>query len=226
MTGSGDVVSAPLMSTIADAGDTTLFLRRRRRILEGLLDGTVGGCPHLGSSEAIWAFADGASAYCRACWPRVPPVPLAERRCDMCGAGQAIGWMTSSEAGRPFVLVAAVCDACEISRVAGEAETAAREVQPASDPAVTFEVIRDAIALVRCCAAGDDMGVLAIANGTPEPRHVAAFLAAVTVAACRRGGMDDSAITSMLAELTTVAQDGALDQLRHERGAQGVMPDA
>lgn len=108
---------APLASTVADDDDTAWHLDHQQRILLALLDGTAAGCPHVRSADPIWAFTGDTVAYCPGCWPSQTPVPLADRLCDMCGTGQAATWMTSTSPGEPVVLVVAVCDPCETSRV-------------------------------------------------------------------------------------------------------------
>jgi hypothetical protein len=111
------VTAEPLASTVADDDDAAWYATHQQRILLGLLDGTVTGCAHVRSADAIRAFAGHAVAYCAGCWPSEPPVPLAERLCDMCGTRQAATWMSSTSPGEPLVLVAALCDPCETSRI-------------------------------------------------------------------------------------------------------------
>jgi hypothetical protein len=109
--------SAPLASTIADDDDAVWYLNHQQRILTGLLDSTVTGCTHVRSADAIWAFAGGTAAYCPDCWPAQSLVPLADLRCDYCSTRQAATWMASSSPDEPLILVAAVCDPCETSRI-------------------------------------------------------------------------------------------------------------
>jgi hypothetical protein len=111
-----------------------------------------------------------------------------------------------------------------------DAEEALREVAAATgvtlnsvraddhSPARSFEVTRDASALVRCCIAGDGQGVMAVLNGTPAPHQVAAVLAAACVTIGRRAGLTDAAITAELAQIRTAADDAVLDQPRPKRG--------
>jgi hypothetical protein len=82
---------------------------------------------------------------------------------------------------------------------------------PPYDPALSFDVMADASALVRACIAGDGPGAQAVANHSAAPRNVAVILAATVVTACRRNGMSDTAINAMLRELSVSANDAVID---------------
>jgi hypothetical protein len=79
------------------------------------------------------------------------------------------------------------------------------------NPALSFDVMADASALVRACIAGDGQGVTAVANHSAAPRQVAAVLAATLVTVCRSAGMTDSAINAAVRQLSMSANDAVLD---------------
>jgi hypothetical protein len=109
----------PLVSTSGGGFETEWFLRRVGELFAGIAVGAVALCPHALESSVICADASALFACCRDCWATVPHVPLAERSCDLCGSGQAVGWLLSEGDGWPIALIAAVCDACETAGVLG-----------------------------------------------------------------------------------------------------------
>ncbi|MGH3295767.1 MAG: hypothetical protein ACRDP7_28605 [Trebonia sp.] len=79
-------------------------------------------------------------------------------------------------------------------------------------PEVGFEALKDATALIKCIAAGDDEGHAVIANGSPHPRRLAGMVASIAVTLCRRVGLSDAAIDLLLADISAQYTDFLLDQ--------------
>jgi len=79
-------------------------------------------------------------------------------------------------------------------------------------PAIGFDVLKDALALVRCSAASDGEGFMAIISGTEYPRDLAGMAATVAAIACRRAGLDDDALAALLGDAGSALADLLLDQ--------------
>ena len=79
-------------------------------------------------------------------------------------------------------------------------------------PAIGFDVLKDAAALIRCSAAGDGEGVMAILGSTAYPLDLAGMTATVAVIACRRAGLDGDAIAALLGDAGADLADLLLDQ--------------
>jgi hypothetical protein len=76
---------------------------------------------------------------------------------------------------------------------------------------IGFDVLKDAVTLIGCSAAGDGEGFMAIMNSTAYPRDLAGMTATVAVIAYRRAGMDDNAITGLLGDIAADLADLLLD---------------
>jgi hypothetical protein len=81
-------------------------------------------------------------------------------------------------------------------------------------PAIGFDVLKDAVALIGCSAAGDGEGVMAILSSTTYPRDLAGMTATVAVIACRRAGLDADAMAALLGDAGADLADLLLDQGR------------
>ena len=79
-------------------------------------------------------------------------------------------------------------------------------------PAIGFDVLKDALALIRCSAARDGEGFMAIISGTAYPLDLAGMTATVAAIACRRAGLDDDAIAALLGDAGADLADLLLDQ--------------
>lgn len=86
-------------------------------------------------------------------------------------------------------------------------------------PAIGFDVLKDALALIGCSAAGDGEGFVAIIGSTTYPRDLAGMAATVAVIAYRRAGLDDDAIAALLGDAGAGLADLLLDQ---EKPAEAV----
>lgn len=84
-------------------------------------------------------------------------------------------------------------------------------------PDVGFEALRDAVALIRCIATGDDEGQGVIANANSHPRCLAGMVASITVTLCREVGLSDAAIDLLLTGISARYTDFLLDQ-QHPAG--------
>jgi hypothetical protein len=81
-------------------------------------------------------------------------------------------------------------------------------------PGIGFEALKDAAALIRCLAAGDDEGHGVIINANSHPRCLAGMVASITVQLCRQVGLSDQALDLLLTDITTWCTDLLLDQQR------------
>jgi hypothetical protein len=87
-----------------------------------------------------------------------------------------------------------------------------KQTSPYLAPDVGFEALKDAVALIRCIASGDDQGHGVIANENSHPRCLAGMVASITVTLCRRVGLTDEAIDLLLADISAQYTDFLLDQ--------------
>jgi hypothetical protein len=86
-------------------------------------------------------------------------------------------------------------------------------------PEAVFDAIKDAVALIRACAAKDDEGVLAIVRSTENLPYLTAMTATAAVIICRRAGLHDNAAASAL--LGTVLEELADRLVSRERSPEG-----
>jgi hypothetical protein len=85
-------------------------------------------------------------------------------------------------------------------------------------PVVIVDAIKDAIALIRCCATQDDAGILAIVGGTDNLPYLTAMTAAAAAIICRRGELDDASIGAFLGSVAAELTDRLLDQQLSREG--------
>ena len=91
-------------------------------------------------------------------------------------------------------------------------------MSPFAPPEVGFDVLRDAVALVRCSAAGDDEGFAVVVGGSRHPADLAGMTATIAAMICRRAGLDAADVLSGIkAELSDLLLDQAA---RGPRSAQ------
>jgi hypothetical protein len=91
------------------------------------------------------------------------------------------------------------------------------------EPAIGFDMLRDAVALLRCVARDDHEGLHAIVTGTSQPRNLAGATAMIALEVMRRCGIGPSLAEALLAEISRNASDSLLDQPRPGRGNREVM---
>ena len=89
------------------------------------------------------------------------------------------------------------------------------------EPSVGVDALRDAVAAIRCIAAGDGPGFGAVLNGTDQPRQVAAAMAAIASVVCRRVGLDDAGLSRLLNQVSSEVTDFLLDQPREVNSPGG-----
>jgi hypothetical protein len=118
--GSGFAPGNALMSGPARAEDTEWHVACVAVLLKGLRDGTVKVCPHAGGARLLWADAGALPAVCCLQCLTEAASPLAERLCNLCRSGAAVGWVTFHGPDLQIALLAAVCDACETAGVLGQ----------------------------------------------------------------------------------------------------------
>jgi hypothetical protein len=77
-------------------------------------------------------------------------------------------------------------------------------------PEVGFDVLRDAVALIGCSAAGDDAGFAAVIGGSGHHVDLAGMTATIAAMVCRRAGLDaDVVLGGIRAELSDLLLDQA-----------------
>lgn len=85
-------------------------------------------------------------------------------------------------------------------------------------PDIGIDAVRDAVAAIKCVAAGDSEGLDAVVNGNEHPRCLVAAIAVIAAKICHQGGLDDAGIAALLAWIAPQGADFFLDQ---EKPAEG-----
>ena len=80
-------------------------------------------------------------------------------------------------------------------------------------PGVVADAIKDAVALIRCCATQDNAGILAIVGSTENLPYLTAMTAAAAAIICRRAELDDASMGPFLGSVASELTDRLLDQL-------------
>jgi len=97
----------------------------------------------------------------------------------------------------------------------GQTRTLPNGVQTADlAPEVILDAIKDAVALIRCCATQDSDGILAIVGGTENLPYLTAMIATAAAIICRRGELDDASIGPFLGSVAAELTDRLLDRKR------------